>query len=83
MISERFRNDFHREGCFSFRVIMCAVAGTTGVNCSINIDECASSPCAGNSTCYDQINSYVCRCNAGYTGMLLDNAMGLVNCCTV
>ena len=34
----------------------------------LDIDECASSPCNNGSTCTDAVNSYTCRCVAGYTG---------------
>uniref|UniRef100_A0A4W3GEJ5 Neurogenic locus notch homolog protein 1 n=1 Tax=Callorhinchus milii TaxID=7868 RepID=A0A4W3GEJ5_CALMI len=41
--------------------------GTEGVNCETNLDDCASNPCEyGN--CIDQINSYDCVCEPGYSG---------------
>ncbi len=33
-----------------------------------DIDECASTPCQNGGTCNDDVNSYTCTCNAGYTG---------------
>ncbi len=44
--------------------------GYTGPTCAVDIDECASSPCAANSTveCQDAVNSFTCVCMAGYTG---------------
>ena len=36
--------------------------------CVLDIDECASSPCRNGATCTDAVNSYMCRCVAGYTG---------------
>ncbi|KAG5840785.1 hypothetical protein ANANG_G00192340 [Anguilla anguilla] len=42
--------------------------GFTGENCSVNIDECESSPCQNGASCEDLVNSYKCICPAGYTG---------------
>ena len=33
-----------------------------------DIDECSSNPCLNGGTCTDQVNGYVCSCQAGYTG---------------
>ena len=38
------------------------------LNLNLDIDECASSPCQNGGTCNDQINSYTCDCNPGYSG---------------
>lgn len=38
-------------------------------NCSINIDECMSSPCQNGSTCVDEINQYSCQCSEFLTGI--------------
>ena len=35
---------------------------------SVEIDECESSPCINGGQCEDQLNSYVCECQAGYEG---------------
>lgn len=40
----------------------------SGKDCSVNIDECESNPCAQGSTCVDGINSYACVCQDGLTG---------------
>ena len=40
----------------------------TGVLCDINIDECASHKCKGESTCVDGMNSYTCLCPPGMEG---------------
>ncbi|CAH3152209.1 unnamed protein product, partial [Porites evermanni] len=45
-------------------------AGYGGKNCSIDIDECESSPCT--RTCQDKINSFSCNCEAGFTGARCD-----------
>jgi hypothetical protein len=34
-----------------------------------DIDECESQPCDNGGTCTDQVNSYLCVCPTGYTGI--------------
>ncbi|RDD39041.1 Mucin-like protein, partial [Trichoplax sp. H2] len=36
------------------------------------INECLSSPCPNNATCYDGIGSYNCQCPIGYTGSMCE-----------
>uniref|UniRef100_A0A8C6TAT4 Protein crumbs homolog 2 n=1 Tax=Neogobius melanostomus TaxID=47308 RepID=A0A8C6TAT4_9GOBI len=43
--------------------------GFTGENCSVNVDECESSPCLNGGSCEDLINSYQCVCPEGFTGV--------------
>jgi hypothetical protein len=38
-----------------------------GVNCEVNIDDCASNPCTF-GVCRDGINHYDCVCQPGFTG---------------
>ena len=36
---------------------------------ALDIDECVvESPCDTNATCNDNVGSYVCSCNSGFTG---------------
>lgn len=37
-------------------------------SCSVDIDECASSPCHSNATCVDELHNYTCICSDGYSG---------------
>ncbi len=51
---------------------MCA-RGWAGTRCTINVDECASSPCDSvHGRCIDMENSYECLCRSGYTGRHCD-----------
>ena len=34
---------------------------------NLDINECQPDPCV-NGNCTDQINGYICTCNAGYSG---------------
>jgi len=49
--------------CFVHHCLWCADAGHY---CEINIDECASNPCANNGTCTDLIAGYICTCPTEY-----------------
>ena len=31
-------------------------------------DDCASDPCENGGTCVDEVNSYSCTCDPGFTG---------------
>lgn len=44
------------------------VAGFHGVNCSKEINECASQPCQNGGTCIDLVNTYKCSCPRGTQG---------------
>ncbi|KAG8545326.1 hypothetical protein GDO81_021075 [Engystomops pustulosus] len=43
--------------------------GTTGINCEVNLDDCASNPC-DSGKCIDKIDGYECTCEPGYTGKM-------------
>lgn len=40
----------------------------SGEVCDIDIDECATTPCAGGATCEDRLNDVLCVCPPGVTG---------------
>lgn len=42
--------------------------GFTGINCTINIDDCENNLCKNNATCVDGALSYRCECVGGYSG---------------
>ncbi|XP_012556552.2 protocadherin Fat 4 isoform X1 [Hydra vulgaris] len=42
--------------------------GFTGLDCAVDIDDCAPKPCLHNSICEDKFNNYSCHCAPGYKG---------------
>ncbi|XP_061175426.1 uncharacterized protein LOC133184388 [Saccostrea echinata] len=42
--------------------------GYAGVNCEVNVNDCAGVSCTGGSTCIDMVNAHYCRCPLGKTG---------------
>ena len=42
--------------------------GFQGLDCSIDVDECASNPCAHLGSCVDQVAGYRCNCQIGWSG---------------
>ncbi|XP_059379365.1 protein crumbs homolog 2b [Carassius carassius] len=48
------------------------LAGFTGDNCSVNVNECESTPCENGGTCEDLINAFRCSCPAGFTGVMCE-----------
>ena len=37
--------------------------------CLSDIDDCTGNPCQANADCIDGIDTYTCKCQAGYTGL--------------
>ena len=52
-------------------------AGFKGADCSLDINECSSRPCAHLGSCVDHAASYTCRCQIGWTGHNCDRALTL------
>ena len=52
------------------------IPGFTGTDCQTNIDDCEDVDCSGNGQCLDGVNSFMCVCDPGYTGLLCDNTEG-------
>ncbi|XP_065104358.1 protein crumbs homolog 2b isoform X1 [Paramisgurnus dabryanus] len=48
------------------------LAGFTGENCSVNVNECESVPCQNKGACEDLINAYRCLCAPGFTGVVCE-----------
>lgn len=57
-------NKNKRAETFSLR----ALPLLTGHNCSVDVNECESSPCQNGGNCQDLINSYQCECLDGFRG---------------
>jgi len=43
--------------------------GFKGKRCEINIDDCHHQPCLNGGTCNDLVETYTCKCPAGFTGL--------------
>ena len=44
------------------------VAGWSGTNCEVNVDDCVNMPCKNGGTCVDGLNSYSCSCGCEWSG---------------
>ena len=41
----------------------------------VDINECQSAPCLNGGTCNDELDSYTCTCDVGYTGLHCEISM--------
>ncbi len=48
--------------------VRCSAAGFTGLQCEVNIDDCAGSPCLHEGVCQDLVGDYSCTCSPFYAG---------------
>lgn len=44
------------------------IAGFTGYNCAVNINDCLAHPCKNGGTCRDKVNDFECICQDGFSG---------------
>ncbi|XP_019396553.1 PREDICTED: protein crumbs homolog 2 isoform X1 [Crocodylus porosus] len=52
--------------------------GFTGIDCTVNINECESNPCKEpHFECVDSVNGYTCQCQTGLTGEGCQTAISL------
>ena len=49
----------------------------SGVNCTVDVEECASSPCQHNAQCIDDVDGFTCNCTGGYHGPLCESDVDL------
>ena len=49
----------------------------------VESDECDSSPCLNNGTCVEQINSYLCGCTEGFTGVNCETGRQITDVCII
>ena len=50
-------------------MIIFSPVGYEGKYCHQNVDDCGSAPCAHGGVCVDGIDSYLCQCGQGFTGV--------------
>ena len=48
---------------------MGAFEGFTGVQCEVDIDDCAMHECANGARCMDGVGGYTCQCTQLWTGL--------------
>ena len=51
------------------------VAGFSGSNCEVNIDDCQTVNCSGNGVCQDEVATFTCVCQPEYTGQLCEQLL--------
>jgi protein eyes shut len=54
-------------------------SGWKGRFCSIEIDECESSPCQNGANCIDKVAAYACICPVGFTGLNCEEDIQVCN----
>ena len=59
--------------------------GFTGVDCEVNIDDCAGvTDCGENGVCLDDgVNSFTCQCSPGLAGELCQTNIDINDCAGV
>ena len=57
-----------------FNYTCICVPGFTGIDCSININDCAGANC-NNGTCMDGIDTFTCVCGPRYTGQFCETVL--------
>ena len=45
-----------------------------GIDCSLDIGECTSTPCQNNGTCVDEIDRFTCICADGFSGNVCETS---------
>ena len=51
----------------------------TGINCEININECASQPCQFGGVCTDALNGFSCACPTTRAGLFCELESACIN----
>lgn len=49
--------------------------GYAGLNCEINVDDCAGAPCKNGGACIDLVGSFRCVCRVPYAGTLCETEL--------
>lgn len=50
-------------------VVVYAYRCFLGVNCEVDIDDCATYHCENGGTCVDLVNDYICQCPPTHKGL--------------
>ncbi|XP_046354294.2 uncharacterized protein LOC124133797 isoform X2 [Haliotis rufescens] len=58
-----------RYTCHPYTGAKTCAPGWYGMNCEVNVDDCASSPCLNEAMCMDRHRGYVCACADGFLGI--------------
>lgn len=52
--------------------------GYSGKYCDVEINECENVTCNSQGFCLDQVATFICVCNAGFSGMWVRNLTGII-----